>query len=58
MKVSNIRSTPGAQEHYRIEADVDGEILWFASDDIELTASPEAFASALLVPAAYHGELL
>ncbi len=41
-----------------MEADVDGEPLWFDSDDAALTASPEAFASALLIAAATRGEPL
>jgi hypothetical protein len=32
----------------RVTADVDGTPLWFESADIELAASPEAFASAML----------
>jgi hypothetical protein len=58
MRVANIRSwrtTPGGS---RVEADVDGEPLWFVSHDAVLTASAEAFASALLIPAAIRGEPL
>lgn len=33
----------------RVSADVDGQPLWFESDEVELSPQPEAFASALLV---------
>src|SRR5262245_3528310 len=58
MRVANIRSwrtTPGGS---RVEADIEGEPLWFVSHDAVLTASAEAFASALLIPAAIRGEPL
>ena len=35
----------------RVVAQVNGEDLWFESDSAEIAASPEAFATALLVPA-------
>jgi hypothetical protein len=35
----------------RVEAQVEGSPLWFESSDTLLRAAPEAFASALLVPA-------
>ncbi|MFT3733158.1 MAG: hypothetical protein QM780_17360 [Hyphomicrobium sp.] len=38
-----------------VTADVDGEPIWFSSQDIRLSARAEAFASALLVPAAAKG---
>lgn len=34
---------------------MDGRTLWFASRDATLAATPEAFASALLIPAATRG---
>jgi len=42
----------------RVSADVDGHPLWFASSDVALEASPEAFASALLIPALAKGRRL
>lgn len=41
-----------------VTADVDGHPLWFASRDVRLVPSPEAFASALLIPAAEAGRRL
>ncbi len=40
---------------YRISAEVNGEPLWFESEDAPLSPSPEAFANALLVPAMIQG---
>jgi hypothetical protein len=48
-------STPGV---HRVSADVDGLPLWFESPDLSLRASPEAFGSALMVPALAKGERL
>lgn len=42
----------------RVEANVDGTPTWFESRDAELTASPEAFASAFLGPALAAGRRL
>jgi hypothetical protein len=38
----------------RVEAQVEGSSLWFESSDTLLRPAPEAFASALLVPALQH----
>ena len=35
---------------WRVEADVDGRPVWFECGDVPLAASPEAFASAFLLP--------
>jgi hypothetical protein len=58
MRISDLRSWPTKAGGRHVEADVDGEPLWFASDDAMLTPSSEAFASALLLPAASQGEPL
>jgi len=42
----------------RVSAGVDGAPLWFESADAALNPSPEAFASAMLVPAIDRGERL
>src|SRR6185503_14990787 len=42
----------------RVWADVDGQPLWFESDDARLEPAPEAWASALLLSAAYQGRRL
>ena len=42
---------------WRVSAPVEGEELWFASD-VPLRPSPEAFLSALLIPAMMHGQSL
>ena len=57
-EISDLRSWPTNAGGRHVEADVDGEPLWFASDDAMLTPSSEAFASALLMPAAAQGEPL
>ena len=36
---------------WRITATVDGQPLWFESDEVELAARPEAFLTALFIPA-------
>jgi hypothetical protein len=38
----------------RVSADVDGTNVWFESGDAELEPSPEAFASAFLLPALWQ----
>ncbi len=38
----------------RVSADVDGIPLWFESDDMSLSAAPEAFGSALLLASLHH----
>ena len=42
----------------RVEVEVDGAPIWFASADAELCPSPEAFGSALLIPALHAGRRL
>ncbi len=54
VRVSNI-SAAFAQGTYRLMAEVDGVPLWYESDDIQLRISPEAFATALLLPG-LHGK--
>ena len=39
---------------WRVSADVDGIPVWFESADTPLAASPEAFASAFLLPSLAH----
>jgi hypothetical protein len=58
MRISKLRSYRNENGAYVAQADVDGELLWFASTDAQLTASPEAFASALFVPAAARNEVI
>lgn len=56
-RVTNIRAEGDGSTH-RISADVDGDLLWFESDDTELSAAPEAFGSALLLASIHHGRHL
>ena len=56
MKVTQIRHFINQKGESFVEALVDGSPLWFSSSDTRLTAAPEAFASALLIPAATKGE--
>ena len=58
MRIANFRSWRTNSGGSRVEADIDGEPLWFNSDDAPLTPSPEGFASALLIAAATRGEPL
>lgn len=58
MRIANLRSWRTNSGGSHVEADVDGEPLWFVSNDATLIASPEAFASALLISAATRGEPL
>ena len=58
MRIANLRSWRTNSGGSHVEADIDGEPLWFASDDAKLAPSPEAFASALLMAAATRGEPL
>ena len=58
MRITNFRSFTSSTGGSRVEADVDGELLWYASDDATLAASPEAFAGAVLISAATRGEPL
>jgi hypothetical protein len=52
-RVTNIRSENVGSAH-RVSADVDGIPLWFESDDMSLSAAPEAFGSALLLVSLHH----
>lgn len=56
MRIANLRSWRTNSGGSHVEADVDGEPLWFVSEDAALTPSPEAFASGLLIAAATRGE--
>ena len=58
MQVVGLTSRSTAAGVTRIEAIVDGEPLWFESGDVELRPSAEAYASALLIPAAVSGRSL
>ena len=58
MRIANFRSWRTNSGGSHVEADIDGEPLWFDSDDAPLTPSPEGFASALLIAAATRGEPL
>ena len=51
LSISPLRSLSRAATS-RIAADVDGVEVWFEADDLPLRASPEAFTSAFLIPAA------
>jgi len=55
MRIANLRSWRTNSGGSHVEADVDGEPLWFVSEDAALTPSPEAFASGLLIAAATRG---
>ena len=56
MRIANLRSWRTNSGGSHVEADIDGEPLWFVSEDAALAPSPEAFASALLIAAATRGE--
>lgn len=43
---------------HRVAADVDGVPLWYESDEVELLPAPEAFGTALLLPALQRGRRL
>lgn len=58
MRISKLRAYRNDSGASVVQADVDGELLWFSSADAQLTASPEAFASALFVPAAARNEVI
>jgi hypothetical protein len=55
MHVQKIAATFASGVH-RVTADVDGLPLWFESSDLDLAPSPEAFGSAMLIPAQAKGE--
>ncbi|MGE0128762.1 MAG: hypothetical protein AB7U82_11840 [Blastocatellales bacterium] len=57
MRISRIEKTLDQGAH-RVQADVEGAPLWFESADVALSPSPEAFASAMLIPAIARGEAL
>lgn len=57
VKVSNIRASC-VRGCCRVAADVDGVPLWYESDDVELFPAPEAFGTALLLPALQRGRQL
>ncbi|WP_295543731.1 hypothetical protein [uncultured Thiohalocapsa sp.] len=58
MYIVDLRASKTAAGGTRVEANVDGEPLWFESDDALLTPSAEAYASALLIPASARGAAL
>jgi hypothetical protein len=47
--------TRGADDTWRVEADVDGSPAWFESADVELAPRAEVFACAFLGPALANG---
>jgi hypothetical protein len=55
MQIANIVGSFASGVH-RVSADIDGLPLWFESPDLELAPSPEAFGSAMLIPALSKGE--
>jgi hypothetical protein len=55
MQIENLATTFASGTH-RVSAEIDGLPLWFESADLELAPSPEAFASAMLIPALSKGE--
>ncbi|MGE0128760.1 MAG: hypothetical protein AB7U82_11830 [Blastocatellales bacterium] len=57
MRISSLTTT-FEQGVYCVSADVEGVPLWFESADVALSPSPEAFASAMLIPAIARGETL
>lgn len=58
MKIANILGYTDEGGASTVQADVDGEMLWFKSQDVTLSPSPEVFGSALLIPAAHRSESL
>lgn len=48
-RVTDLRSER-TDTHNRVSAVVDGVRFWYAADNLDLTPSPEAFGSALLLP--------
>ena len=57
MKINNLHTSTNNGFH-RVSVEVMGQSIWFESAEIELRPSPEAFASALLIPTLHHGEAL
>lgn len=57
MKIENLQSGIVDGTH-RVSVEVMGREIWFDSTDIELRPSPEAFASALLIPTLHLDEAL
>ena len=57
MRISSITTTL-EQGWRRVSADIEGKPLWFESADVALGPSPEAFASAMLIPAIARAETL
>jgi hypothetical protein len=57
IRIGAPRRAPG-EVGVRITADVDGAPAWFESAQVDLTAPPEAFPSAFLIPALHRGARL
>lgn len=55
MQIGKIAATISSGVH-RVSADVDGLPLWFESSELDLAPSPEAFASAMMIPGQAKGE--
>jgi hypothetical protein len=55
MRIEKLAATFASGVHH-VSADIDGLPLWFESPDLELGPAPEAFASAMLIPALSKGE--
>jgi len=58
--VVHVRDISGSTENgvHRVRADADGSEIWFESSDVALRAAPEAFGTALLLPALHGGTAL
>jgi hypothetical protein len=54
LRIENIRHTIQKESNW-ICADVNGVEVWYESEDVELHAAPEVFASAFLIPAMTNG---
>jgi hypothetical protein len=57
MRISAVTASSHQGVH-RVSADVDGDPIWFESAELPLAPSPEAYASALLIPAISRRETL
>lgn len=55
IRIERTRIEQTSASGLRVAADVDGIPVWFATNDAELVAAPEAFVAAFLLPALHSG---
>jgi len=51
LRIDSLRRRKAGRRGANVSANVGGLRIWFESGDEELTAAPEAFGSAMLIPA-------